>query len=120
MLAYTPRASLTPDVTQAAYDIAHAGLLRMVYEESASIARHFTNMSVKVAGKTGTGEHGNGTPTAWFCAYAPADSPKYAVCCVIDKGGYGSTTSMFVVRDVLGALFGEPDTSTTEVTDSTR
>lgn len=120
LLAFEDEQSLAPEVSQAAYDIAHAGLLRMVYEESRSVAAHFTNMSVKVAGKTGTGEHGNGTPTAWFCAYAPADDPKYVVACVIDKGGYGSTTALFVVRDVLGAIYGEPDTNTSEVTDTTR
>ena len=120
VLEYQSHVSLTPQVSQDAYDIVHSGLLRMVYEESPSIARHFTNMSVKVAGKTGTGEHGNGTPTAWFSAYAPADNPRYVVSCVIDKGGFGSSSSLFVVRDVLGALFGEPDTTNADVTDSTR
>lgn len=81
---------------------------------------HFTNMTTRVAGKTGTGEHGNTTPTAWFCAFAPADDPKYAISAVIDKGGYGSTSAMYVVRDILGAIFNEPDTSTTSVSDGTR
>ena len=81
---------------------------------------HFTNLSMRVAGKTGTGEHGNDEPTAWFCAYVPADNPKYAICAVIDKGGYGSTSAMYVVRDIIGALYNEPDTATTSVSDGTR
>ena len=81
---------------------------------------HFTNMTTRVAGKSGTGEHGNEEPTGWFCCYAPADNPKYAVSAVIDNGGYGSVSAMYVCRDILGQLFGEPDTNTTEVSDGTR
>ncbi|HEU5000223.1 MAG TPA: penicillin-binding transpeptidase domain-containing protein [Lapillicoccus sp.] len=43
---------------------------------------------VKVAGKTGTAEQGNGKPPhAWFTAFAPADDPKVAVAVVVEDGG---------------------------------
>ncbi len=43
---------------------------------------------VKVAGKTGTAEQGNGKPPhAWFTSFAPADDPKVAVAVVVEDGG---------------------------------
>ena len=120
MLEYQPRTHVTPTEDPSYMDLVHSGLEGVIYEESASMTAHFTNMTTRVAGKTGTGEHGNTTPTAWFCAFAPADDPRYAVSAVIDKGGYGSTSAMYVVRDILGAIFNEPDTSTTSVSDGTR
>jgi penicillin-binding protein A len=43
---------------------------------------------VKVAGKTGTAQHGDGLPPhAWFTAFAPADDPKVAVAVVVEDGG---------------------------------
>lgn len=120
MLEYQPRTHVTPTEDPSYMDLVHSGLEGVIYEESASMTAHFTNMTTRVAGKTGTGEHGNTTPTAWFCAFAPADDPKYAISAVIDKGGYGSTSAMYVVRDILGAIFNEPDTSTTSVSDGTR
>ncbi|MFC8597022.1 peptidoglycan D,D-transpeptidase FtsI family protein [Isoptericola sp. NPDC057191] len=45
---------------------------------------------VKVAGKTGTAQHGDTTktkPHAWFTGFAPADDPKVAVAVVVEDGG---------------------------------
>lgn len=100
--------------------LVQAGLLGVVYEESAAQAEHFTNMSVTVAGKTGSAETGKSQPTGWFVAYAPADNPKYAVASVVEYGGYGSEGAMLVVRDILGAIYGEPDTSTAVDTSGVR
>lgn len=94
-----------------AYDIVSKGLLGVIYEESEAQTSHFTNLSVKVAGKTGTAETSHKDPTGWFIVFAPADDPKYAIAAVIENGGYGSEGAMYVVRDVLGALYDEPDTS---------
>ena len=47
---------------------------------------------VRVAGKTGTAQVGEGrNPTVWFTGFAPADDPQVAVAVVIpDGGGVGS------------------------------
>ncbi len=43
---------------------------------------------VKVAGKTGTAQHGAGLPPhAWFTSFAPADNPTIAVAVVVENGG---------------------------------
>lgn len=101
-------------------DIIKQGLSGVIYEESAAQASHFTNMKEKVAGKTGTAEIANASePTGWFIAYVPADNPKYVVASCIENGGFGTSSAMYVVRDVMGALYNEPDTST-EVSDGDR
>ncbi|CAN5566524.1 penicillin-binding transpeptidase domain-containing protein [soil metagenome] len=43
---------------------------------------------VKVAGKTGTAQAGEGvSPHVWFMAFAPADDPQIAVAVVVENGG---------------------------------
>ena len=42
---------------------------------------------MKVAGKTGTAESGNGLPHSWWITFAPADDPKIAMCVMIENGG---------------------------------
>ncbi len=117
---YTPETYLTPEESSSNFDLVQDGLEGVIYEESESQASHFTNMSIRVAGKTGTGEHGNAEPTGWFVCYAPADNPKYAVAAVVDNGGYGSVSALYVARDILGALYNEPDNSSAVVTDGAR
>lgn len=93
-------------------DLIQRGLYGVIYEESQAQASHFTNMKEKVAGKTGTAETSHETPTGWFIAYAPYDKPRYVVASVLENSGFGSNGAMYVVRDILGALYHEPDTST--------
>lgn len=100
-------------------DLVERGLEGVIYEESESQAAHWTNLNVKVAGKTGTGEQTSvGRNICWMVAYAPADDPKYVVAANVDGGDWGSTTAMLVARDVLGQIYGQPDTTTT-VSDTT-
>lgn len=100
-------------------DLVERGLEGVIYEESESQAAHWTNLNVKVAGKTGTGEQTSvGRNICWMVAYAPADDPKYVVAANVDGGDWGSTTAMLVARDVLGQIYGQPDIATT-VSDTT-
>lgn len=95
-------------------DLVERGLEGVIYEESESQAAHWTNLNVKVAGKTGTGEQTSvGRNICWMVAYAPADDPKYVVAANVDGGDWGSTAAMLVARDVLGQIYGQPDTATT-------
>jgi peptidoglycan glycosyltransferase len=49
---------------------------------------------VAVAGKTGTAETGDGRPPhAWFIAFAPAESPRYAVAVLVEHGGTDGTNA---------------------------
>ncbi len=66
----------------------------------------FAGFPIPVAGKTGTGEVYGKQTTAWFCSYAPADNPRYAVAVVVSQGGTGSGTSAPIVRDIYSSIFG--------------
>jgi peptidoglycan glycosyltransferase len=69
---------------------------------------------VKVAGKSGTAQHGEGTsPHAWFTAFAPADDPKVAVAVVVEDGGglgdaaSGGRLAAPIAKDVIEAVLGK-------------
>ncbi|MDI9590501.1 MAG: penicillin-binding protein 2 [Acidobacteriota bacterium] len=94
------------------FDLVADGLKGVIYEESEAQASHFTNMRELVAGKTGTAERTGEEPTGWFIAFVPADDPKYVVASCVEQGGFGSECAMYVVRDIMGAIYDEPDTST--------
>lgn len=92
-------------------ELVRSGLEGVIYEETESISQHFTNMSVKVAGKTGTGEKSGENDYSWFVAYAPSDKPRYVVAALIEQGGFGSVAALPAIRHVLAALYDEPDTA---------
>lgn len=109
--AYTfkPKKRLTAEVKdKTALQVAQNGLHRMIYEESESIAQHFTSVPVQVAGKTGTGEKANEIAYGWFIAYAPFEDPKYVIAGMVEQGGFGSVCGLPIVRTVLGALYDCP------------
>ena len=61
---------------------------------------------VKVAGKTGTAERGDGTNLAWFIGFAPADDPRVVVAVVIEDtlstgGGEAAPLAADVLRAAL-------------------
>lgn len=96
------------------------GMHDVIYSASTSTAAHFTSLSCEVLGKSGTGEKSGEDDYAWFCAYAPADDPKYVIATVLEQGGGGSDTALHVVRDVLGAIYDEPDDSSVSGDSSVR
>jgi peptidoglycan glycosyltransferase len=64
-------------------------------------------LSVPVAGKTGSAENVPGRNThAWFIGFAPADNPQVAVAVIIENGGTGGTVAAPVARQVMSAALG--------------
>ena len=66
---------------------------------------------VRVAGKTGTAQHGPGAaPHAWFIGFAPAEDPQVAVAVLVEDGGSlgsdatGGKVAAPIARDVLKAV----------------
>lgn len=101
---------------QAFRDVIAQGMEGVIYREDATQATHWTNLDVTVRGKTGTAEQPGGDPIGWFIAYAPAENPKYVVGGNMDRVLQGASSAMYVVRDVFGAIYGQPDTSTATTT----
>ncbi len=58
---------------------------------------------VKVAGKTGTAESGNGPPHSWWISFAPADDPEIAVCAMVENGGEGDDAALPIADAVIEA-----------------
>ena len=73
--------------------------------------RGFPLGQVPVAAKTGTGEVVGKASTSWFTSFAPANSPKYAVTCMVSQGGTGAGTCGPSVRAIYEALLGVNGTS---------
>ncbi len=65
--------------------------------------------NVEVAGKTGSAEAPPlGSKThAWFCCYAPAESPRIAICAFIEHGGHGGSAAAPIAKVVLEKFFGK-------------
>jgi peptidoglycan glycosyltransferase len=66
---------------------------------------------VRVAGKTGTAQHGEGeAPHAWFIGFAPADNPVVAVAVLVEDGGSsgseatGGKVAAPIARSVMEAV----------------
>ncbi|CAA9263532.1 MAG: Peptidoglycan D,D-transpeptidase MrdA [uncultured Acidimicrobiales bacterium] len=73
-----------------------------------------------VAGKTGTAEVGGKQDTSLFTAYAPADSPRYAVSAVLEESGLGASAAGPVVRRVFEAIAVKEGISTAPPADVNR
>lgn len=109
------RNETTRDVSEddAYRELVESGMEGVTYRESESQASHWTNLDVTVLSKTGTAEQQSSEGNVgWFCAIAPAESPRYVVCANVDGADWGATTAMYVVRDIFGQIYGQPDTST--------
>ena len=58
---------------------------------------------VKVGGKTGTAEVGDGTSHSWFIGFAPADTPRIAVAVIMEHQGSGSDFATPAAQQVMRA-----------------
>jgi peptidoglycan glycosyltransferase len=58
---------------------------------------------IKVAGKTGTAESGNGPPHSWWITFAPAGDPEIAVCAMVENGGRGDFAALPIADRVMEA-----------------
>ncbi|RNI19684.1 peptidoglycan D,D-transpeptidase FtsI family protein [Flexivirga caeni] len=69
---------------------------------------------IKVAGKTGTAQHGKGrNADVWFTAFAPADNPTVAVAVLVENGGTvgqeatGGLVAAPIAKQVMEAVIGK-------------
>ncbi|TYP51609.1 peptidoglycan D,D-transpeptidase FtsI family protein [Thermosediminibacter litoriperuensis] len=60
---------------------------------------------VKVAGKTGTAELGDGSNHAWFVGYFPAEHPRYIVTVFVEKGQSGPLKAAPVFRKIVEEIY---------------
>ncbi len=87
-------------LNQAALASVKEGLERVVNTESGT-GRLARLPNVKVAGKTGTAQVPQGPPHAWFCGYAPAESPRFSFVVFLEQGGKGGLQAARVASGLL-------------------
>ena len=81
----------------------------MVQSVDEGYARPAQIAGVKVGGKTGTAETGQGrVPHSWFVGYAPADNPRVAVAVIAENQGSGSDVATPAGRRIMEAALARP------------
>lgn len=85
-----------------------AELMRHVVTEGTGSA--LRDASYTAAGKTGSAEFETGKEThAWFTGFAPAESPKIAVCVIVEEGGSGGKAAAPIARKVMDVYFSQQE-----------
>ncbi|MFA5844766.1 MAG: penicillin-binding protein 2 [Coriobacteriia bacterium] len=112
--------------SKVAYRIpASAGVLGVMRRGLVSVTENgtakgaFRGFKATVAGKTGTAEVRGKDDYALFAAYAPAESPRYAVVVIIEQGGHGGSVAAPAARRIIAKLLGLPTTAV-RATDASR
>ena len=59
---------------------------------------------VRMAGKTGTAQYGQGRKHAWMILFAPFDSPRYAIAIVLENAISGGITTAPRMRELVRAI----------------
>ncbi len=84
--------------------VAQEGMRKTV---TAGTAQTLKELSVAVAGKTGTAQYGTAGKThGWFVSYAPYDNPQIAMAVLVEGGGEGHSSALPITQEVLGWYFG--------------
>jgi len=74
------------------------GMRAVVVEGS---ARNLSNLSLPLAGKTGTAQVGGSEDThAWFTSFGPYEKPELVVTVLLEKGGAGDTDAVPMARKI--------------------
>ncbi|MCI6018292.1 MAG: penicillin-binding protein 2 [Clostridiales bacterium] len=81
-----------------------AEMLKSMMQEvvSRGTAVSLSSLGMNIAGKTGTAEVDNAGNNAWFVGFAPADSPKIAVCVLVEDA---NTSSSYTAVPIAQQLF---------------
>ena len=116
-----PPAPKSSKVDPAALAVVRDGLYRATHASYGTATAVFGNFPIPIAGKTGTAEKvvqppGYSQPLlqdqSWWCGYGPADAtetPKIAVCAVIENGGHGGTAAAPAALKVFEQFFHTQD-----------
>ncbi len=101
----TPKvhADLRNDFTVDQIELVRRGLWKVVNEDGGTGGRARLK-NVVVAGKTGTAQamlNGKKDTIAWFCCFAPYDSPKYVVAVMVQGGEHGGSVAGPIATRIL-------------------
>lgn len=73
-------------------------------------ARSLNNLSLPLAGKTGTAQIGGSENThAWFTSFGPYEKPAFVVTVLLEEGGAGDEAAVPIARDIWQWLIDHPE-----------
>lgn len=86
--------------------IVREGMRKTILEGT---AQPLKEMSVEIAGKTGTAQFGIGAKQehGWFVSFAPYDDPKIAMAVIVEGAGEGFGSALPITKEVYEWYFGE-------------
>ncbi len=97
--------NLITNVDQSSWDAVKLGMYRVVNADTSSLRKVFSDLKIKVAGKTGTAQVSLNHPNnALFISFAPYSSPEICATVVIPNG-YASANAAYVCREIYGFYF---------------
>lgn len=92
-------------VSQDVLDVVREGMRKVVTDGT---AQSLKDLSVEIAGKTGTAQFGTGNQThGWFVSFAPYDNPQIAMAVLVEGGGEGHSSALPVTKEVYEWYFGD-------------
>jgi penicillin-binding protein 2 len=72
--------------------------LRDVVSDPTGTASILSDLSVSIAGKTGTAQVSRGQPHGWFVGFFPFNNPKFVICVFLENSGAGFVSSMLTEK----------------------
>jgi len=85
-------------VWKSAIQVVREGMRQTIIEGT---AQSLKDLSVTVAGKTGTAQFGSENKThAWFASFAPYDNPEIAMIILVEGGGESHSSAVPVTKEV--------------------
>ena len=106
---FTPEVRSTIDIADSTWDVVHSGMRKVISDGSAK--KIFSDLEVKIAGKTGTAEevkNGHKVNHAQFVSFAPYDDPEIAVTVNIPYG-YSSSNAATAAKNIYRYYYGYTD-----------
>ncbi len=71
-------------------------------------AQYLNNLSIEVAGKTGTAQWNTEKKNhAWFTGFAPFENPEVAITVLVEEAGEGSAVAVPITYDILNWYFND-------------
>lgn len=113
---YRPHLILDPDADSDSYllqqmawtprqlAVIRGGMYDVIHEPSGTGKRALVG-GIKMAGKTGTAQYGDGKKHTWMILYAPYDSPRYAVAMIVEDAVSGGFTVAPRIRTLMEYIF---------------